>query len=371
MKPLKNMKNVVIIFNGTKTIQGQDTGQRCKIIGVSQKEDIENLQYEDIIPPILETGELTDVIIFPKIQAITLRTLKYRPFQAGVSIGPSDLSSAGTVGTFVVDNIDQQVCLLTCNHVLGPFYDFLGPKPANGLLDPYSTYITQPGVYDRANPIYERVGIGKRTINIDFRPTETNFIDAVIGSFNINNVYAPGIMDLLYPAAFPFGSKFEYVPGTIVYKSGRSTLLTNGVIQSIDVEINVNYIDTIAHFTDQIMIFSESGFSTSGDSGSVILFKSGGRYRIAGLLFAGTEDGKYGFANHITDIEDFLNVSEWDGSMALDLGEDDFLKINRICYSKSLTRSLRHIDNTPSTSYNSCGECLSSQNRKTLLGNLT
>jgi hypothetical protein len=64
---------------------------------------------------------------------------------------------------------------------------------------------------------------------------------------------------------------------------GRTTGLTQGVIQQIDVTVNVEYNGQMVQFADQVFA---SSMSQPGDSGSAILDMD---KRVVGLLFAGSE----------------------------------------------------------------------------------
>jgi len=70
-----------------------------------------------------------------------------------------------------------------------------------------------------------------------------------------------------------------------VVKSGRTTGFTTGVIEQVDVTVDVGYgAGRVARFTDQVMA---GAMSQGGDSGSAVLDEE---HRIVGLLFAGSEN---------------------------------------------------------------------------------
>jgi hypothetical protein len=76
----------------------------------------------------------------------------------------------------------------------------------------------------------------------------------------------------------------EGVLGMAIKKSGRTTSLTTGEIQQVDVTVNVQYGEgRIAQFTDQLMA---GAMSQGGDSGSAVLDESN---HLVGLLFAGSD----------------------------------------------------------------------------------
>jgi hypothetical protein len=98
--------------------------------------------------------------------------------------------------------------------------------------------------------------------------------------------------------------------GQSVMKYGRTTRLTTGTVNGVNVTLNVCYNSScslIATFTDQIAIGSNN-FSRAGDSGSLIVSNdaNANAYPI-GLLFAG--GGGITFANPIDAVLNSLNVS--------------------------------------------------------------
>jgi hypothetical protein len=75
----------------------------------------------------------------------------------------------------------------------------------------------------------------------------------------------------------------EGMLGMSVKKSGRTTGLTTGTIQQVDVTVRVSFgVGRSATFTDQLMA---GPMSQGGDSGSVVLDQEN---RVVGLLFAGS-----------------------------------------------------------------------------------
>jgi len=84
--------------------------------------------------------------------------------------------------------------------------------------------------------------------------------------------------------------------GLAVKKTGRTSNLTTGTIQAINVTITVQYTDGIATFVNQIQ--TPGNFIRSGDSGSLMVTQSGNNP--VGLCFAGGSGGS--FANPIGPV---------------------------------------------------------------------
>jgi hypothetical protein len=98
--------------------------------------------------------------------------------------------------------------------------------------------------------------------------------------------------------------------GDVVLKRGRTTRLTFGVVDSVDLAVKFDYGNGIGVKTlnRQIGVRPDversQTFMAKGDTGSVLLNE--GR-QVVGLLVAGTDAG-YGVANPIADVLEALNV---------------------------------------------------------------
>ncbi len=213
-----------------------------------------------------------------------------RPIQLGTSGGNiNDMSSgfccSGTLGALVQDGSAQYI--LSNNHVLARTNVAMAGEG-----------IIQPGLID------QYPGCAKNTADTvanlsDFavirfkveKPIPLNEIDAAIAQVAPDAVEPNGaILDV-----GPISSETaEAVPGQAVKKSGRTTGLTTGVIQDIDVTVDVAYTKEcgmggtqVARFINQIVI-GPAGFCAGGDSGSLIVEDVVSNPRAIGLLFAGS-----------------------------------------------------------------------------------
>ncbi|MDH3338866.1 MAG: S1 family peptidase, partial [Gammaproteobacteria bacterium] len=248
-----------------------------------------------------------DVRIVPKIikrqPPISFFRRRQRPLEAGLSIGVviPGIAHAGTLG-FVVEDRDAYY-VLSNNHVLA---DVNNSSPG----DP----VTQPGNLDRRASRSTLIGVLDRYVPISFQ--RSNVVDCAVA-------------EIFPDLEFWFGWT-EALPGVIrgirrisvddlgrtVRKAGRTTGVTQGVITSVEVDrLRVNMgteaDPMIAQFSDQIEVTGTDGqtFSTSGDSGSLIVDTTG---RAVGLLFAGGEDENgvdFTYANRIDTVLSKLGVS--------------------------------------------------------------
>jgi len=87
-----------------------------------------------------------------------------------------------------------------------------------------------------------------------------------------------------------------------IKKSGRTTGLTTGEIQQVDVTVDVQYgAGRIARFSDQLLA---GPMSQGGDSGSAVLDNSN---NLVGLLFAGSDNST--IVNRIENVFSALELS--------------------------------------------------------------
>ena len=234
-----------------------------------------------------------------------------------MSIGHQDIT-AGTLGCLVQK--DGQKFILSNNYVL-----------ANSNQAEIGDPILQPGPYDGGSyPDDHIAGLEDFVpINIIGLPSECpiatrtasllNGIAKLLGSQVRMQVINQQPLENLVDAAIARPLNPEEVSdkilqiGTIqgtaagelgmnIKKSGRTTGLTNGVIEQVDVSVNVQYGQgQVAMFTDQLMA---GAMSQGGDSGSAVLDENN---RLVGLLFAGSDATTV--INRIENVFSGLGVS--------------------------------------------------------------
>ncbi len=198
-----------------------------------------------------------------------------RPVPIGVSTGHPDVT-AGTIGARVTDG--ARVFALSNNHV---FANNNNGREGDNLL--------QPGVADGGrNPDDVLATL------YDFEPIQFcggitcpfNKIDAALALTTVEDLGTETPED---GYGTPRTETIEATLGMSVQKYGRTTGYTVGRVTGINAIIDVNYRTGSARFEGQIMI-SGDGFSTGGDSGSLIVSKGllAADRRPVALLFAGS-----------------------------------------------------------------------------------
>ncbi|MBC9796900.1 hypothetical protein [Sinomicrobium weinanense] len=316
---LRKKQNVVATGIGYKTVAGRTTSDLSIICSVEVKKPSSRLRERDLVPSYVQ-GIPTDVRPVGVLRAFQNPTERFRPAPGGVSIGHYRIT-AGTLGCLVVR--DGQRYILSNNHVLANSNEAQTGDP-----------VLQPGPHDGGTESRDRIAELSEFVPIHFEgddggglPCRTaRFVAAAL------NALAPlvGSRSRLRPYRVQQGSNTvdcaiarpldpldveekilqigtitgigEGGLGMQVQKSGRTTGLTNGVIEQVDVSARVSYgTNKIALFEDQLMA---GAMSQGGDSGSVVLDENN---NLVGLLFAGSETTT--LINRIGNVFDALSLS--------------------------------------------------------------
>ena len=307
-------KGVVATGIGYKIVDGEQTDELALVCSVDKKYPISELNKQDLIPSILK-GIRTDVVETGVIKA--LHTNRHRPAPGGVSVGHVDIT-AGTLGC-VVKNSANHRHILSNSHVLACSNDA-------SIGDP----IIQPGAHDKGVYPADHIANLVAFVPISFGnaqstcPISKYFVKIINGALcitgsktRLQSVKQAEIN--LVDAAIAIPLKDEYISDEIMEigkiegvkkdllgmnlkKSGRTTGLTVGKVQQINVTVQVQYGEgKIATFTDQIMA---GPMCEGGDSGSAVLTEDN---YLTGLLFAGSDNTT--ICNRIENVFDLLNIT--------------------------------------------------------------
>jgi len=192
--------------------------------------------------------------------------------QCGTSTGNNLECAAGTIGAVVLKGSTKY--LLSNNHV------YARENAAS-----IGEREDAPGRYD-GHPrcaVTPQCGTLSQFVNISF--SGNNTIDCAIALMDTGNPTAV-TQSGGYTASSTVVSPSV---GLAVKKSGRTSGLTTGTIQAINVTITVQYSSGVATFTGQIM--TPGSFIRAGDSGSLMVTQSGNNP--VGLCFAGGSGGSF------------------------------------------------------------------------------
>ena len=314
---LLRTSNVVAVGVGYKTVGGKRTSELALICSVDVKRSKQKLSATEVIPETIQNIP-TDVYPTGVIYAQQSRTERHRPAPGGVSIGHY-LITAGTLGCLVKKN--NTVFILSNNHVL-----------ANSNDGTIGDAILQPGAYDGGTQQNDTIANLSEFVPVKFGTTTIpcpignsvatvlNGFAAAVGSSTrlqaaateaaADNLVDCAIAQPINPAdvvntILEIGTIAGVAEGTLgmsLKKSGRTTGLTTGSIQQIDVTASVSYgTNKTATFVDQLMA---GAMSQGGDSGSAVL---NDQNQIVGLLFAGSNNTT--IINRIQNVFQALQVT--------------------------------------------------------------
>ncbi len=313
---LMNHRNVVATGIGYKTTAGKKTDQLSIICSVERKEPFSTLMSTDILPKSVD-GFPTDVVATGRIRVFQPPTGRFRPAPGGVSIGHFEIT-AGTLGCLVKKN--GEIYILSNNHVLANSNDasigdpILQPGPYDGGTNPAdiiaelaefipisytgsaSSCPVANSIAEACNLVASLTGSSTRLQAVTVQAAK-NLVDAAIARpLNPSELQS----DILGIGAI--SGSAEGALGMAVRKSGRTTGVTTGEIEQVDVTVNVNYGgDRVAQFSDQLLA---GAMSQGGDSGSAVLDGGG---RLVGLLFAGSD--RTTVINRIQNVFSLLGVT--------------------------------------------------------------
>lgn len=237
------------------------------------------------VPAALE-GVPVETVVTGQIVAQCRQSECPRPVPIGVSTGHPDIT-AGTLGARVTNGTN--VFALSNNHVYADQNDASIGDSA-----------LQPGAYDGGTDPADKIGALH-----DFEPINfsggNNQLDAAIAITSTSMVGTSTLPDgygTPSSSHISCNSNCGNLLNLNVQKYGRTTGLTAGTINEVNVTVNVCYegfaifCTKLATFVDQITILDNDGkdnsnsFSAGGDSGSLIVSQSGNQP--VGLLFAGS-----------------------------------------------------------------------------------
>jgi hypothetical protein len=316
-RELHGKPNVVATGIGYKFTGGKSTGELALVCSVDVKRSKRTLSTRDLIPPTIQ-GMPTDVNPTGTISALQPPTGRFRPAPGGVSIGHVNIT-AGTLGCLVKKS--GKLYILSNNHVLANSND---AAPGDDIL--------QPGPYDGGHLPPDRIAVLSEFVTIEFDEGGStcpvgsgvaaflNALAALTGSRTRLKVARPMASENLVDCAIAepisasdvkneilgYGAITGTAEGSLgmaVKKSGRTTGLTTGTIDQIDVTVSVSYgAGKTATFVDQLL--AGGNMSQGGDSGSAVLADDN---RLVGLLFAGGNSTT--ILNRIQNVFQLLQVT--------------------------------------------------------------
>jgi hypothetical protein len=313
---LLKRQNVVATGIGYKQTGGSKTSTLSIVCSVKKKVAAAQLSAQDLLPTAVE-GLPTDVVETGVIRALQAPTGRFRPAPGGVSVGHVAIT-AGTLGCWVTQN--GQKVILSNNHVLansnaaeigdailqpGPFDGGVSPQDQIARLTQFVpiSFEGEPSQCSFANTVITILNLGCRLIdsNTRYQVTKVQATDNLVDAAIAAPLNAADVKDEILNIG-PIQGSARGELGMAIKKSGRTTGLTTGEIQQIEVTATVQYGGgRTARFTDQLLA---GAMSQGGDSGSAVLDDQN---RLVGLLFAGSDTTT--IINRIENVFSALGVS--------------------------------------------------------------
>jgi hypothetical protein len=285
---------------GYKEVGGEPTGVIAIRVLVKQKKPTSRVPKEQRIPAEID-GHPTDVIerrfelhpVRVRVEELVPEadTGTYTPLKGGISLGPCRVVGGyvyvGTLGAIVKDNVSGNPMMLSNFHVMCIDNGFhIGDTQA------------QPGLVDAGTCPADVVGsLARESLG--------GSVDCAVADITAARGTACEIVDIGTIAGTNTVSL-----GEAVRKRGRTTGLTYGIVDSVNLSVNIDYGAGIGTktLTNQIGVKPDTAhnakFGDHGDSGSVVV---NGSTEVVGLHFAGDSTG-YGIANPIAAVLSALNV---------------------------------------------------------------
>jgi hypothetical protein len=302
---------------GYKMVGGKRTEELAIRIYVDKKQPQDALAKGEMIPKTLR-GIKTDVIerrfvLQPsrlRIQDIKIQedATRYATLHGGIGIGPCravhleppDVDApgnyvfVGTLGAVVTDRATGDHMLLSNFHVMCVNDGWQA-----------GDQMCQPSRVDGGACPADVVGALQRAVLQGSTAGDGPGVDCAVASHGARPIECTieGIGDVTGTAVA--------IQGMAVRKRGRTTGLTYGTVDSVDLSARLDYGDGLGEviLTHQISILPDvahnAAFGDHGDSGSVVVDDNG---RVIGLHFAGDDADGSGVANPIQAVLDALNV---------------------------------------------------------------
>jgi len=246
---------------------------------VSRKLPLEKLRKDEVIPSEVE-GIPTDIVEVGRLKRLEGFRERYRPSPCGVSTSRADEEAAGTIGWWMVDE-DGRPYIMSNNHVWAKENN---ASPGDEII--------QPGRLDGGDPEADIIAELYSWIDIDFEGG-VNKVDVAIATPYLADTFA-SIMEKGGVAG-----KRDPQLNEEACKVGRSTGLTQGVVEDDAASVQVEYSSGKANFED-VFIVRGDNVVQAGDSGSPVLSSD---KQFLGLLFAGNDEGSVFVACKASNIE--------------------------------------------------------------------
>lgn len=295
----------ICIGSGEKETDGTKTGLETDfIVGVAKKKPRVQVSTFEAIPRVVQ-GQKTDVIEVGRVLALNYTQTKVRPLIGGVSCGHGEVR-AGTLGAI------WKGIIYSCNHVMANCNNaqigdlIYQPGKADGESEPIATLLDFVPIKFIEDNIKTHTissaflallnyfaSLIKHPIRFSAQSfSDGNLVDFARAVINENTTFKEQIFILGEIKSVVNEPKI----GMNLWKVGRSTGQTQGIVKLIKTTVKIDYpsIHKTAIFIDQ---FATNCMGDRGDSGSIAVDNEDCP---VGLLCAGSD--KMTFFNCMTNI---------------------------------------------------------------------
>jgi hypothetical protein len=346
-KKLFENPNVTLVGEGLKRVNGKiqydENGKPIKaiVIGVAAKKSVCELNPKEVLPKKIGwiRKKKTDVIETGVIRAYKEDyQRKVRPVVMGISGGHPDVT-AGTIGFINRATITAKANYLRKNPKKEGLFDWLWnflrwlfgieetmpdpeiPDTTNSReADVLTTnnHIGSCSIVDEngnavcGDPFLQQAAydggkisgntIGNLLAYVNLYSNKSNFVDTSMIELKQDIPFEKKI----FGTDIPIGDGIvELELGDTVFKQGRTTGLTYGIVTVVKSTQRVWFDEGILTFADQVVIEGLDGkpFSAGGDSGSGVWKIINGIAYAAGLLFAGSDSDGITIINRIANVK--------------------------------------------------------------------
>jgi hypothetical protein len=300
---IMSLSNVVGVGIALRRVGDVLTDEPVVVTYVTRKLPREALPAEQRVPVELDTdGEVvrTDVVEIAEPRYVEVDTATYRPVRGGCQIGAAG-GGAGTAGAVMYDRRDQQVVLLTCNHVLTTL--------SNPTVLPANTSVQQPAGGTK-------IGRSKRIVPMFPAPlgaADYRFFATVDAGIVALDSDIAGQFDVVEIGPHPFVVLPPYI-GLDVVRRGFRTQLRTGTVEAVGLTVTVKAPNGDRHrIGGDGSVFSIRSperliSAMPGDSGSLVVDAAGGAAR--GLVFA--SDNQSGGLTWACELGPIMSLLELD-----------------------------------------------------------
>lgn len=276
-----------------------DDGQEAIVVGVTEDVGDQLPATVDGYPVVVKRFTQPEPQHLPSVGDIgrirpTQNQSRVRPVRPGLSMAPHDMS--GCTSNFIFENSDGEARIGTNRHCVAPLDD--------------QTYIDeavlQPSPFDGGTIPDDRIGRVSMGVELEEANTDTpvpNTMDFAAVRFVDGTEWTTKVHKVGHLTGPPKQPEL----GEEVTMSGRTSGVSEGTVQQLDVTVAISYDAYTARLTG--IIYTDTN-SIPGDSGSPLVSRKNGQIRPLGITFAGGgENDNDAFHFPVLEVESHTDLT--------------------------------------------------------------